>query len=259
MGHVKNYMIAKKAMAEYFKKEKGRAESNLKLYEACFGNPDCWDEEFECYRLMEAGRDMSQCGVVTEGDVKRARNFLEKDIPKRLSLWGARLEAADRAGKLIEINMCINWGRQRNGCGHPRCEAWLFFEDKEYGSRSAYGVGTAGGCGYDLRSAAMQDALNFNPRKGDCAEARIAKSMARASLDRFVIEHGEALWSEYAIEMTPFPHLSISAKGSNEFTNLFRKIGCKPYREFPVNDYLLDYRETDKGSDVYHLIRKDRI
>jgi hypothetical protein len=105
----------------------------------------------------------------------------------------------------------------------------------------------------------MQDALNFNPKKGDCAEYRIAKSMARASLDRFVIEHGEALWSEYAIEKTPFPHLSISAKGSNVFTNLFRRIGCKSYREFPVNDYLIDYRETDKGSDVYHVIRKDRI
>lgn len=259
MRHIKNYKQAKSIMDEHFRKERQRIGDSLALYESCFGNPKCWDEACKCYRIKRPRQSLSEGGIVTEADVKRLRDHLGKWFPKQMSLWGAKLEAADRAGKLIEINMCINWGRQRNGCGHPRCEAWLFFEDKEYGSRSAYGVGTAGGCGYDLRSAAMQDALNFEPRKGDSAEARIAKPMARASLDRFVIEHGEALWNEYAIEMTPFPHLSISAKGSNEFTNLFRKIGCKPYREFPVNDYLLDYRETDKGSDVYHLIRKDRI
>lgn len=259
MRHIKNYKQARIIMDEHFRKECQRIGADLALYESCFGNPKCWDETCKCYRIKRPRQSLSEGGIVTEADVKRLREHLEKWIPKQMSLWGVKLEAADKAGKLIEINMCINWGRQRNGCGHPTCEAWLFFEDKEYGSRSAYGVGTAGGCGYDLRSAAMQDALNFETRKGDDAEARIAKSKARASLDRFVIEHGEALWNEYAIEMTPFPHLSISAKGSNEFTNLFRKIGCKPYREFPVNDYLLDYRETDKGSDVYHLIRKDRI
>ncbi|MBQ3342521.1 MAG: hypothetical protein IJG84_11535 [Kiritimatiellae bacterium] len=259
MRHIKNYKQARSIMVEHFRKECQRIGADLALYESCFGNPKCWDETCKRYRIKRPRQSLSEGGIVTEADVKRLRDHLEKWIPKQMSLWGAKLEAADRAGKLIELNMCINWGRQRNGCGHPRCEAWLFFEDKEYGSRSAYGVGTAGGCGYDLRSAAMQDALGFNTKKGDCAEERIAKSMARASLDRFVIEHGEALWSEYAIEMTPFPHLSISAKGSNVFTNLFRKIGCKPYREFPVNDYLLDCRETDRGSDVYHLIRKDRI
>lgn len=259
MRHIKNYKQAKSIMDEHFRNECQRIGADLALYESCFGNPKCWDETCKCYRIKRPRQSLSEGGIVTEADVKRLRDHLEKWIPKQMSLWGAKLEAADRAGKLIEINMCINWGRQRNGCGHPRCEAWLFFEDKEYGSRSAYGFGTAGGGGYDLRSAAMQYALDFNPRKGDRAEDRITKSMARASLDRFVIEHGEALWSEYAIEMTPFPHLEISAKGSGVFTNLFRKIGCKPYREFPVNDYLIDYRETDNGSDVYHLIRKDRI
>lgn len=259
MKHIKNYRQAKAIMEEYFLKERQRASADLARYENCYGNKTCWDDECKCYRIKRPGHKLAEGSVVTENDVKRARSYLEGIIPKMVKHWEARLEAADRAGKLIELNMCITWGRQSIGCGRPKCEAWLFFEDKEYGSRSAYGVGTAGGCGYDLRSAAIQDALSFDPKKRDDDETRLAKSLARASLDRFVIEHGEPLWSEYAIERTPFPHLSISAKGSSVFTGLFRKIGCKAYQEFPVKDYMLDYRETDKGSDVYHLIRKDRI
>lgn len=259
MRHIKNYRKAKAIMEEYFLKERQRLSADLALYENCYGNKKCWDDECQCYRIKRPEHKLGEGSVVTEGDVNRARSHLEGLLPKMVKHWEARLAAADRAGKLIELNMCIAWGRQSIGCGRPRCEAWLFFEDKVYGSRSAYGVGTASGCGYDLRSAAIQDALDFDPKKGDDAETRLAKSLARASLDRFVIEHGEPLWSEYAIHRTPFPHLSICAKGTSVFTGLFRKIGRKAYQEFPVKDYLLDYRETDKSADVYHLIRKDRI
>ena len=257
--HIKNFQIVKKAMEEYFAKQLQRETEELELYKSCFGNPKCWDEECQRYRVKRKGEKLKNGAVITEDDIKRREELVNKWIPKDIRYWAQRLDAADTAGKMIEINMDIRWGRQRIGCGCPHAEVWLFFEDAQYGSSSGYSTGTAGGCGYDLRSAAMQDALNFDIKKSDSADRREAKAKAKASLDRFVIEHGEALWKEYAIDRKPIPHLSISGKGSNVFTSLFRKVGCKPYMDFAVKDYLLDYRETDNGSDVYHVIRKDRI
>ena len=78
------------------------------------------------------------------------------------------------------------------------------------------------------------------------------------TLDRFVIEHGEELWKEYAIDRTPMPHFHFDGKGMSTFTRLFKRIGCR-FSDSPVKDYLIDYTETDRGADVYHIIRKDRI
>ena len=86
----------------------------------------------------------------------------------------------------------------------------------------------------------------------------MTRSAARASLDRFVIEHGEELWKEYAIDRTPMPHFHFDGKGMSTFTRLFKRIGCR-FSDSPVKDYLIDYTETDRGADVYHVIRKDRI
>ena len=77
-------------------------------------------------------------------------------------------------------------------------------------------------------------------------------------VDRFVIEHGESLWKEYAVERTPIPHFCFGGKGMNTFTRLFRRIGCRPCGE-QIEDYLIDYDEPCRGSDVYHVIRKSRI
>ena len=105
MRHIKNYKQARSIMGEHFRKECQRIGADLALYESCFGNPKCWDETCKCYRIKRPRQSLSEGGIVTEADVKRLRDHLEKWIPKQMSLWGAKLEAADRAGKLIEINM----------------------------------------------------------------------------------------------------------------------------------------------------------
>jgi hypothetical protein len=142
---------------------------------------------------------------------------------------------------------------------NPHAFAYLRYEDEKHGTNMAMGEGRVTGCGYDKRSAAVSEALCFNHRKKDGYGAFVTRAAALASLDRFVIEHGEELWKEYAIDRTPIPHFHISGKGMSTFTRLFKRIGCRFDPDSAVKDYLIDYTETDKGTDVYHVIRKDKI
>lgn len=238
MKHIKNYTAVKKKMKEYFALQYRKAKHDI-------------DEATT--RLASGHR-------VNAGYVERCHEYLEKTLPKEEKYWTERLEAADKAGKLIEINILVNWTRPRTGGANPHAECWLCFEDAEYGTRSSYSEGRASGYGYDKRSAAVQEAFEFGiSKKRDNADHRKSMALAKASFDRFVIEHGEELWKEYAIDKTPVPHFSISGKGMRTFTGLFRRIGCKYGANFAVKDYLIDYSEPDRGSDVYHVIRKDRI
>lgn len=241
--HIKNYSVVKKAMREYFDREEKAAKKRLKDAENAL--KECDGTEYE---IAECKRLVCDC-----------REHLEKSLPKYKARWEARLEAADKSGKLLEINISVHWSRSRTWGMNPHAEAWVCFEDKKYGTRSAYGKGSASGCGYDKRSSAMGEALCLGARKKDDSERHESCALGRAAIDRFVIEHGEPLWHEYAIDRTPLPHFSISGKGSSVFTRLFKRMGCKPYGDIPVSDYLIDYTESDNGSDVYHVIRKDRI
>ena len=243
MRHIKNYMVVKKAMKEYFDRDEASAKK----------------------RLEQAEKDLKECDgpeskiAELKRNVADRREYLEKFLPKYKKQCEDRLEAADNAGKLVEINISVNWSRNHTWGMNPHAEAWVCFEDPEYGTRSAYGEDRASGCGYDKRSAAMNGALCLACKKKDDEERKTSCRLGRASIDRFVIEHGEELWKEYAIDRTPFPHLSFSGKGTGTFTGLFRQIGNQYQRCMPVTDYLIDYRERDYGSDVYHIIRKDRI
>lgn len=263
MKHIKNYTAVKKKMKEYFALQYRKAKHTCEVFDRCFGNPKCLDKESgrELYRIDEATSWMTPGHQIDAGNVKRSHEYLEKDLPKWERHWTERLEAADKAGKLVEILISINWTRSRVWGSNPHAECRVYFEDTEYGgTRGAYSEGRASGYGYDKRSAAVQEAFGFSlPKKRRLAACEKDLVLARASLDRFVIEHGEELWKEYAIDKTPVPHFSISGKGMSTFVRLFRRIGYKYDANFPVKDYLIDYLETDRGSDVYHVIRKDRV
>lgn len=241
--HIRNYSAVKKAMKEYFDREEKTAKK----------------------RLEQAEKDLKEYDGPESGIAERKRNvadrreYLEKYLSKYKAQWEARLEAADKAGKLFEINISVHWSKSRTWGMNPHAEAWVCFEDPKYGTRSAYGEDRASGCGYDKRSAAMSGALCLACKKKDDEERKTSCMLGRASIDRFVIEHGEKLWKEYAIDRTPFPHLCFGGKGASCFTRLFRRIGCKPYGDVPVTDFVIDYHESDRGSDVCHIIRKDRI
>lgn len=257
MKHIKNYMKVKKAMRDYFKKELAEAKKAFEVSRDSFGNPECFDAENNCYRLKEGVRWVAAGHVVTEVDVEDRRVYFQKTLQKTISRWEERLDAADKAGKLIEINIRVEWSNNRHG-SDPRATAWLCYEDEKFGSNTGMGTGSASGGGYDKGSAAVFEALCFNVSRRHSLEARRALADAKASLDRFVIEHGEELWKEYAIDRKPFPHFHFDGKGMSTFTSLFRRIGCKSYGA-AVGDYLIDYYESPKGADVYHVIRKDRI
>lgn len=262
MKHIKNYAAVKKKMKEYFALQYRKAKHDCEVLDRCFGNPKCLDKGSgrELYRIDEATSTMVKGHQIDAGYVKRCHEHLEKDLPKWERYWTERLEAADKAGELIEIDISINWTRSRVWGSNPHAECRFYFEDAEYGTRSAFSEGRASGCGYDKRSAAVQNAFGFEvSKKYSHAYSSKDRALARASFDRFVIEHGEELWKEYAIDKTPVPHFSISGKGMSTFTGLFRRIGCKYDANFAVKDYLIDYSEPDRGSDRYHVIRKDRI
>ena len=262
MKHIKNYAVVKKKLKEYFDLQYRKAKHDCEVFDRCFGNPKCLDKESgrELYRIDEAVSWMAAGHQIDAARVKESHKYLEKELPEWERQWTKRLEAADKAGKLIEINISINWNRSRMWGSNPHAECRFYFEDAEYGTRSAFSEGRASGCGYDKRSAAVQAAFAFNtPKKYSHAHSKKDLELARASFDRFVIEHGEELWKEYAIDRTPVPHFNISGKGMSTFTRLFRRIGCKYDANFAIKDYLIDYSEPDRGSDMYHVIRRDRI
>lgn len=259
MKRIKNFNTVKKNLYAYFDREKEAAKKTLEAMEGTFGNPKCFDKENNCYRLKSNVRWMEKGHIVLQKDVDRARQYLEKSLPNEIAMWTRRLEDADKAGKLVEINIRVEWSRSRMYGSNPRAVVYLCYEDEKYGTNTAMGEGRATGCGYDKRSAAVYEALCFNHKKKDGYGSFVTRSAARASLDRFVIEHGEDLWKEYAVDRTPMPHFHFDGKGMNVFTRLFRRVGCKHDPVPPVKDYLIDYTETDRGADVYHVIRKDRI
>lgn len=262
MKHIKNYATVRKKLKEYFALQYRKAKHDCEVCDRCFGNPECLDRESgrELYRTDEATTGMVKGHQIDADYVKRCHEYLEKVLPKEEKRWTERLEAADRAGRLVEINISVNWTKSRTGGANPHAECWLCFEDAEYGSRSSYSEGRASGCGYDKRSAAVQEAFEFGiSKRRDNADRRKDLALAKASFDRFVIEQGEGLWNEYAVDRSPMPHFNIGGKGMSTFTRLFRRIGCRYDANFAVKDYLIDYSEPDRGSDVYHVIRKDRV
>lgn len=253
--HIKNYSKARAYLRAHFAKEIKNAKASLKKAKSTWGNKECWDEQNQCYRYPEP-----DCRVCTEDDVKRSRHYLEKTLPLIKKQWEERLEAADKAGKLIELQIEVHWGRDSEyKCQSPRAEVWLSREDPKYGSVMTYHRGdVAGGAGYDKASATVSDALTFEEKRSDGPGRRDEKKTALASLDRFVIEHGEEMWKEYGITRTPFPHLHFNAAGMSCFTRLFKRMGSK-CNDVPAKDYLIDYHEPAKGTDTYHVIRKDRV
>ena len=261
MKHIKNYAVVKKKLKEYFALRYRNAKRDCEILDRCFGNPKCLDKESgrELYRIDESTSWAVAGYHIDAARVKKAHKYLEKELPDWERSWTERLEAADKAGKLIEIHLSVNWNRSRVWGSNPHAECRIYFEDAEYGTRSAFSDGRASGCGYDKRSAAVQEAFAFEPSKKRPHASSKDLALARASFDRFVIEHGEELWKEYAIDMAPMPHFNISGKGMSTFTRLFRRIGYKYDANFAVKDYLIDYSEPDRGSDTYHVIRKDRV
>ena len=162
-----------------------------------------------------------------------------------------RLENADKAGRLKEIEAEVNWGSRQGAYGY-QCHAnvWVSYEHPEHGTASSHVEGPhTNGCGYDKASTALSDAFMRLDAPG------------RGALDRWVIEAGAKVWAEYAIESRPYPHFEFGGKGMTTFTSLFHNLGCKHYKgdKFAFPKFEIDYRQNRNEDYFIHVIRRDLI
>lgn len=215
MKHIRNYYKARKLLRDYFKKLR---RTVLKPHD---------------------GETQSECD-------ERNRDH-QKWLDKYEKEWTERLENADKAGEVFELQFHVYWGRNYEG-NQARCDGWVFYTDPEFGSKSSYSKGkrTSGG-GYDKYSESIQYCINRFDKEG------------QAAIDRWVIENGEKLWEEYAIDRTPIPHFEFGGKGGSTFTRLFRSLGYRYKGDWPIRKFLIEEDRRSKRYDYIRIIRKDKI
>ena len=88
--------------------------------------------------------------------VKRSINELNKDLNEELQ----HLEAIANAGRLESVNISVEWHKSRVWGYNPAARVAVVWIDNDGNHRSGVYYGSASGCGYDKRSAAVGEALN---------------------------------------------------------------------------------------------------
>ena len=175
------------------------------------------------------------------------------DIEKSRKEWESRLAAADKAPSIEQLVIHVKWADKK--CA-VRAKVRIDLDSKEF--LTVYSEGYDCGWGQDIPSMAVAEAFEFKCKKDADDYHKRACPVARAALDRFVIEHGMRLWDEAAIEKRPFPHFCFGGKGLIYLRSLFKPIGywC---RNPVVKDYYIDFSGETGNVDYYHIIRKDCI
>lgn len=248
MRHIRNYAKARKALRNYFAKTRKEERDIIELVEKTLADPKNKDPRGNYYRYPEGG----PCsGHVCEPETaERAREYL-KTVDRREKLWLERLDRADRAGKLTDLDISLAWGGKGTYGYQCRCEVWAtWIRSPEEGADSRYAKGPrTTGCGYCKISTAISEGLDALPPE------------AVAAIDRLVIEGGERAWKEYAVERDPFPHLSFAGKGETTFTCLFPSIGRGRFEKgaYAFPQFRIDCHSTASGDRVYHVIAKNRL
>ena len=160
-----------------------------------------------------------------------------------------RLDAADKAAKVVEIEIEIERKPNRTWGSNPTALVRVWAEDGTADDANCYyhaKSSSIGGCGYDKDSTAVQEAFD-----------RLGEGVA--VLDRLVVEHGPKLWKEYAVRSSPLPHFEISGKGMGTFECLFPIYGqLKWGTDHPLRRFMLDYGHVGNGK-YYHILRRDKV
>lgn len=88
----------------------------------------------------------------------------EKAIYKEIEREVKHINTVANAGKLISVQITVEWKRSQMWGSNPTAEAWCSYIDKEGNHNSHYvKSGSIGGCGYDKESTAVAECLNqFN-------------------------------------------------------------------------------------------------
>lgn len=179
-GHIKNYDLVKQKIEDYYR---------------------CRREEYT--RLIETTTDESQRRRCIEQLAppyhgRPRRHTLEYRKAQDLK----RLDAADKAGRAVEVRWSVEWSR--NNC--PTAETWVW-SDGGYAETHHNPRTHAGGWGYDKLSTVMSSGCQC------------------PAIDRLVIEN-DSTWDMYAVEkMLPIPTLSFGGKGESVVHEFFRALG----------------------------------
>lgn len=119
----------------------------------------------------------------------------------------------------LNIKIAVDWKKSRTWGYNPRATVWVYYKDQ-----SARTEGSASGCGYDKKSAAVGQALNENEVFYKFLEENKAlEKAARAKL--------------YAVDVFKkgrkrVKRFSISGKGLGTLESFLRFFGCYTVAEF---------------------------
>ena len=119
----------------------------------------------------------------------------------------------------LNIKIAVDWKKSRTWGYNPRATVWVYYKDQ-----SARTEGSASGCGYDKKSAAVGQALNANEAFYKFLEENKAlEKAARAKL--------------YAVDVfkkgrKKERHFSISGKGLGTLESFLRFFGCYTVADF---------------------------
>lgn len=246
--HIKFYAKAKKAIRDYFKKARKEERDIIKLVKNTLADPKNKDPRGNYYRYPEGS---PYAGLVCYPEsAERVKEYLAT-LDHKEELWLARLDRADKAGKLTDLNISLSWGRKGTYGYQCSCEVLAtWFRSPEEGSDSRYAKGPrTDGCGFYKVSTAISTAINALPPE------------ALAAIDRLVIEGGERAWEDYAVKRNPFPHLEFAGKGESTFTCLFPSVGRGKFEKgaYAFPQFRIDCHSTASDDRVYHVFAKNRL
>lgn len=252
--HIKNYAKVKARINKYRREELKKARERRDFLKRVLNDENNWKpwgyparNETACF-VPEDFAWLHKGDRVDWESLERAEQGIEA-INRIADNSLKRLELADKAGEVREIEINVEWKKNRTWGSNPRAEVWVLFSDPEYGTASDYAKSSSiGGSGYDKKSTAVSEAFE-----------RLPPDRGRAALDRWVIEGGEKLWEEYVFDKNPYPHFEFGGKGMSTFTRLFQRLGCKPYGKYAFPKFLIEENCRSAASDYYHVIRKDLV
>ena len=145
---------------------------------------------------------------------------LEKDLEK--------LETIARAENIKSISVSVTWHKSRTWGYNPVAEIRIETDNRYY-----YETGTASGCGYDKKSAAVGSALNKIP-----AALKLLCDLKDVNAPENITEYSNGKYIAYGAGYGAIPYYE-GGVGYNCFDNIFNIAGFKRvcFNETKTTDY----------------------
>jgi len=172
-------------------------------------------------RIKELKKGASFCdhktGVRIEQPTERQTLFEIKRTEKRRAELLARVEEAEKAKDIKQIKINIDWVRSRTWGANPHAEVTFIYNDG-YCDRL---TGSASGCGYDKKSAAITYAIQKHP----AILKLIINNLGKLK------KGGHFSHSCYVYSCEGLPILATAGSGVSSVRSVFADCGLKKYTE----------------------------